>query len=73
MPQSRNSRSLTFMGWTPVLATIKLPLGMDLSSSGVMRGRSIIWRDWLGSFFPREILPLITVRLPKDLDSSTAV
>ena len=55
------------------MATIKLPLGMDLSSSGVMRGRSIIWRDWLGSFFPREILPLITVRLPKDLDSSTAV
>ena len=28
MPQSRNSRSLTFIGWTPVLATIKLPLGM---------------------------------------------
>lgn len=55
------------------MATIKLPFGMDFSSSGVMRGRSIICRLWDGSFFPRLMEPLITVRLPKALDSSTAV
>ena len=31
---------------------------MDLSSSGVISGRSIICRDWLGSFFPRLMEPL---------------
>ena len=61
------------MGWVPVFMTMKCPLGMDLSSSGVMRGRSIIWRLWLVSFFPREMEPLITVRLPRALDSTSAV
>lgn len=73
MPQSRNSRSRTFMGWTPVLATMKLPLGMVFSSSGVIKGRSIIWRLWDGSFFPLLMEPLITVRLPSALETSTAV
>lgn len=57
----------------PGFMTMKCPLGMDLSSSGVIRGRSIIWRLWLVSFFPREMEPLITVRLPRALDSTSAV
>ena len=46
---------------------------MDFSSSGVISGRSIICKLWDGSFFPRLMEPLITVRLPRALDSSTAV
>ena len=53
------------MGWTPVLATIKLPLGMDFSSSGVISGRSIICRLWDGSFFPLEMEPLISLWLKR--------
>lgn len=61
------------MGWVPVFMTMKLPLGMDFSSSGVRRARSIIWRDWLGSFLPRLTEPDRTVRLPRALDSTSAV
>ena len=46
---------------------------MAFNSSGVMSGRSIICKLWDGSFFPRLMEPLITVRLPRALDSSTAV
>ena len=60
-------------GVEPVFMTTKLPFGMDFSSSGVMRGRSIIWSDWLGSFFPVLIDPLMTVRLPKEQESCSAV
>ena len=45
MPQSRKSRRRVCMGWVPVFMRMKLPLGMDFSSSGVSRARSIIWRD----------------------------
>ena len=61
------------MGWVPVFMTMKCPLGMDLSSSGVMRGRSIICKLWLVSPFPREMEPLMTVRLPRALESTSAV
>ena len=46
---------------------------MDLSSSGVMRGRSIICKLWLVSFFPLDMEPLMTVRLPSALESTSAV
>ena len=38
-----------------------------------MRGRSIIWIVWLGSLFPLLMYPLMTVRLPSALDSTSAV
>ena len=43
---------LTFMGCAPVFITMNWPLGMDFSSSAVMRGRSIICRDWDPLSFP---------------------
>lgn len=61
------------MGCCPVFWTIKFPLGMDFSSSGVSSGRSIICRLWLGSFFPRLTDPDRTVRFPSALDSTSAV
>ena len=64
MPHLKNSLSFTFIGFTPVFITINWPFGMDFSSSGVMRGRSIICRDWLGSFFPRLTEPERAVLLP---------
>ena len=60
------------MGWHPVFCTMKLPLGMDLSSSAVSRGRSIICRLWLGSFFPRLTEPESTVRLPRAFEKVSA-
>lgn len=53
--------------------TTKLPLGMDFSSSGVMRGRSIICKLWLGSFLLLLTAPDNTVRLPSALESCSAV
>ena len=73
MPHSRNSRSRVRIGWVPVFMTINSPLGIDFSSSGVMRGRSIICKFWLGSFLPRLTEPLRTVRLPSALDNTSAV
>ena len=73
MPQSRNSRSFVCMGCVPVFITTKLPLGMDFNSSGVISGRSIICKLWLGSVFPLLTEPLSTVRLPSDLESCSAV
>ena len=73
MPQSRNSRSRVCMGWEPVFMTINCPLGIDFSSSAVMRGRSIICKLWLGSFFPLLMEPDRTVRLPRALESTSAV
>lgn len=45
---------------------------MDFNSSGVMSGRSIICRDWLGAFLLLDTEPDITVRLPRALDSTSA-
>ena len=72
IPHFRNSFSLVFIGWLPVLETIKFPLGKDFNSSGVMRDLWIIWSDWLGSFFPLLIEPDITVLLPRFLDNTSA-
>ena len=46
---------------------------MDFSSSGVIRGRSIICRDWDPLSFPLLTDPLCTVRLPRDLLITWAV
>ena len=75
MPQSRKSLSRVCMGCVPVFITTNWPFGMDFSSSGVMRGRSIIWRERLALSFPPPLLtdPLMTVRLPRALDSTSAV
>ena len=73
MPQSRNRRSFARMGCVPVFMTTKLPLGMDFSSSGVMSGRSIICKLWLGSFLLLLTEPDNTVRLPSALESCSAV
>ena len=72
MPHFKNSFSLVRMGWLPVLDTIKFPLGRDFNSSGVISGLCIIWRAWLGSFFPRLMEPDITVLFPRLLDSASA-
>ena len=53
--------------------TMNCPLGRLLSSSGIMSGRSIICKLWDGSFLPLEMLPLMTVRLPSALLSTSAV
>ena len=61
------------MGCVPVFMTTKLPLGMDFSSSGVIKGRSIICKLWLGSFLLLLTEPDNTVRLPSALESCSAV
>ena len=61
------------MEWVPVFMTTNAPLGMDFSSSGVVSARSIIWRERLVSLFPLLREPLRTVRLPRALDSTSAV
>ncbi len=53
--------------------TTNCPLGIDFSSSGVMRGRSTICSDWLDSPFPLLTEPLCTVWLPSALDNTSAV
>ena len=73
MPVSYTHLSFVCMGCVPVFITTKLPLGMDFNSSGVISGRSIICKLWLGSFLPRLTEPDSTVRLPSDLKSCSAV
>ena len=50
----------------------KYRFGNDFNSSGVINGLCIIWRDWLGSFFPLLMEPDMTVLLPRLLDSTSA-
>ena len=73
MPHSRKRRSRVCIGWQPVFITTKCPLGIDLNSSGVIRGRSTICRDWLGSFLLWLTEPDCTVRVPRFLDNTSAV
>lgn len=46
---------------------------MFLSSSALISGRSVICRDWDGSFLLRLTEPVITVRLPSVLETISAV
>ena len=52
--------------------TIKVPFGRDFSSSGVIKGRSIICKDWDGWSLLLLTEPDITVRLPRDFDNISA-
>ena len=61
------------MGWQPVFARIKRPLGSVFNSSGSISGRPIICRLWLGSFFPLLMEPDSTVRLPNALERMSAL
>ena len=61
------------MGQVPVFMTMKRYFGMDLVSSGVMSGSSVICKLWLGAFLPRDMKPFITVRMPGAFESASAV
>ena len=61
------------MGCEPVFMTTNSPFGMLFNSSAVISGRSIICSDLLGSFLLFEMLPLMTVRLPRAFDNTSAV
>lgn len=61
------------MGWHPVFARMKWPFGRDFSSSGVIRGRWIICRLLLGSFFPLLTEPDSTVLFPSAFDNTSAL
>ena len=69
----RNSWNWVIIGCIPVFIVMKVPLGMDLSSSGVMSRRPIICilRELLS--LPLLTEPERTVRLPRALDSTSAV
>ena len=61
------------MGQIPVFANTKCPLGSVFNSSGAINGRLIIWRLWLGSFFPLEMEPDKTVLFPSAFDKISAL
>ena len=53
--------------------TLKEPFFMFLSSSELISGRSVICKDWDGSFLLRLTEPVNTVRLPSVLETISAV
>ena len=73
MPHLRNNWNWVIIGCIPVFMVMKVPLGMDLSSSGVISRRPIICilRELLS--FPLLTEPERTVCSPRSLERVSAV
>lgn len=73
MPYLKYNCSFVRIGCIPVFMTTNSPFGRLFSSSGESNARSAICKLWLLLSFPLLMEPVKTVRLPRALESVSAV